>query len=102
MAENERTNWGVANFAFFLAGFGFGAALALLFAPGSGQETRDLIGAKASQGRDYVTARSREMRQQAAQMVNQARDVVAQQKEQLSAALEAGRTAYQEEKAKEH
>lgn len=102
MAENETSNRVGTSFAFFLAGFGLGAALALLFAPGSGQETRDLIGSKAVQGRDYVTARSREMREQAGQMVNKARDVVAQQKEQLSAALEAGKAAYQEEKVKGH
>lgn len=100
MAENETSNRGASNFAYFLAGIGFGAAIALLFAPGSGQETRDLLSSKASQGRDYVTARSKEMRSQAEQMVGKAKDMVAQQKEQLSAALEAGRAAYQDEKSK--
>ncbi|MGH9395906.1 MAG: YtxH domain-containing protein [Terriglobia bacterium] len=99
MAENE-SNYGASNFAYFLAGIGFGAAIALLFAPGSGQETRDMLGAKATQGREYVNARSKEMREQAEQMVGKAKDLVAQQKEQLSAALEAGKAAYQEEKTK--
>lgn len=99
MAERE-SNQGASSFAFFLAGIGIGAALALLFAPGSGQETRDMLGAKATQGRDYVNAKRREMRDQAEQMVGKARDLVTQQKEQLSAALEAGKAAYQEEKAK--
>lgn len=103
MAENitqSDNNRGTSNFAFFLAGIGFGAAIALLFAPGSGQETRDMIGAKAAQGRNYVNTRSKEVREQAEQMVGKAKDLVAQQKDQLSAALEAGRAAYQEERTK--
>lgn len=93
---------GGAKFAYFLAGMGFGVVAAILFAPRSGQETRDLIGVKADQGREYVTGKSKEMREQAGQMVNKARDLVAQQKEQLSAALEAGKQAYQEERTKAH
>lgn len=99
MSENGN---GASNFAFFVAGIGIGAVLALLFAPKSGQETRDLISAKANQSRDYVTNRSKEMREQAEQYVEKAKDLVAQQKEQLSAALEAGKQAYQEEKTKSH
>ncbi|HET7101273.1 MAG TPA: YtxH domain-containing protein, partial [Terriglobia bacterium] len=85
-----------------IAGIGFGAVLALLFAPKSGEETRDMLSAKANQSRDYLTTRSKEVRQQAEQYVEKAKDMVAQQKEQLSAALEAGKQAYQEEKTKSH
>ncbi len=97
--------------AYFLAGMGLGAVVALLFAPRSGKETRDYISHKAEEGREYltqkaeegrefVTARSRELRTQAEQVVDKAKDVVSKQKEQLSAALEAGKHAYQEEKGK--
>lgn len=98
MAGND--NGGASKFAYFLAGMGFGALFALLFAPTSGQETRDLLSSKANQGRDYVASKSKEMRDQAEQVVSKAKDLVAQQKEQLSAALEAGKQAYQEEKTK--
>jgi gas vesicle protein len=97
MGEHES---GASKFTYFLAGIGFGAALALLFAPRTGEETRGLIGAKATQGKEYVAAKSKEMREQAEQFVEKAKDMVAQQKEQLSAALEAGKQAYHEEKAK--
>ena len=86
--------------AFFLAGMGIGAILALLFAPKSGQETREFIAQKAEEGKDYMTARGRELRKQAEEAVEKAKDVVSKQKEQLSAALEAGKQAYQEEKGK--
>jgi gas vesicle protein len=89
-----------SNAAFFLAGLGIGAILALLWAPKSGKETRDLISQKATEGRDYLTARGKEYRRQAEEYVDKAKDVVTRQKEQLSAALEAGKSAYQDEKSK--
>ncbi|MGH9470229.1 MAG: YtxH domain-containing protein [Terriglobia bacterium] len=91
---------GGSAFGYFLIGLCFGAAAALLFAPRTGQETRDLLSSKANESRDYVSSRSKDVRQQAEQMVGKAKDIVAQQKEQLSAALEAGKQAYQDEKAK--
>jgi gas vesicle protein len=89
-----------SNAAFFLVGLGMGAIIALLMAPKSGQETRDLIAQKASEGRDYLTTRGKEYRRQAEGYVDKARDVVSKQKDQLSAALEAGKQAYQEEKGR--
>lgn len=91
---------GSSKLAFFLAGVGIGAILALLFAPKSGKETRDYITHKAEEGKEYMTAKGKELRQQAEGMVDKGKDLVAKQKEQLSAALEAGKQAYQEEKAK--
>ena len=93
-------NNGGTRFAFFMAGMGIGAILALLFAPKSGKETRDFIAQKAEEGKDYMSAKGRELRKQAEETVEKAKDVVAKQKEQLSAALEAGKQAYQEEKGK--
>ena len=91
---------GASKVAYFLAGMGLGAIVALLFAPRSGKETRDYISQKAEEGRDFVKTRGQELRSQAEQAVEKAKDVVAKQKEQLSAALEAGKQAYQEEKGK--
>lgn len=93
-------NNGASKVAFFLAGMGIGAILALLFAPKSGKETRDYLAQKAEEGKEYVTVRGRELRKQAEDAVEKAKDVVTKQKEQLSAALEAGKQAYQEEKGK--
>jgi len=100
---------GGSKFAYFLAGMGMGAVVGLLFAPRSGKETREYISSKAEEGRDfirskseegreYVNTRGKELRSQAEGALDKAKDVVARQKEQLSAALEAGKNAYQEEK----
>jgi gas vesicle protein len=91
---------GGSKVGFFLAGLGIGAVLALLFAPRSGQETRDMIAQKAGEGRDYVKTKTGEFRKQAEEAVEKGRDLVTKQKEMLSAALEAGKQAYQDEKAK--
>jgi gas vesicle protein len=91
---------GATNLGFFLAGLGLGAVLALLFAPRSGKETRDYIAGKAEEGRDYVKAKTEDLRRQAEGAVEKGKDLVTKQKELLSAALEAGKQAYQEEKAK--
>ena len=91
---------GGSNIAFFLAGLGLGALAALLFAPRSGEETREYIAQKASEGKDYVATKGRELRRQAEELVEKGKDVVTQQKEQLAAAFDAGKQAYQEEKGK--
>lgn len=91
---------GGSKVAFFLAGAGIGAILALLFAPKTGQETRDYISQRAGESRNRVTEKSKEYRERAEGYVDKARDSVNKQKEQLSAALEAGKQAYREEKGK--
>ena len=48
-------NTGGDRFLYFLAGAGVGAALALLFAPKSGRETRDFIARTATDSRDYLS-----------------------------------------------
>jgi gas vesicle protein len=91
---------GWSKMVFFLAGLGVGAIVALLFAPQSGEETREYLSQRADRGRDYVGGKSRELRRQAEELVEKAKDLVTQQKDQLSAALEAGKQAYQDVKSR--
>ena len=84
------------SFVWFLAGLGLGAVAGVLYAPRSGDETREVLRARAEEGREYVKSRAREARDQAAQWADRGRDVVSQQKEQFRAAYEAGRQAYHE------
>ena len=84
----------------FLAGLGIGAVVALLFAPRSGKETRDYIVQKTEEGKEFVRSKGEEIRKQAEDAVEKGMDLVNKQKDLLSAALEAGKQAYQEEKVK--
>jgi len=65
-------NLGV-KFSYFLAGLGIGAAIAILFAPQSGEETRKQIADKAQESKDFVTAKGRELRKQAEGLAEKAK-----------------------------
>jgi gas vesicle protein len=69
----------------FLLGAAAGAAIALLFAPATGEETRNFLSEKAREGRD-----------KAAEAARQGRDILNRQRDNLNAAMEKGREAYQQ------
>lgn len=74
----------------FLLGAAAGAAVALLFAPAAGKETREYLGERAREGKEKATDAAR-----------QARETVSRQRENLGAAIERGRQAYREAKGEE-
>jgi gas vesicle protein len=85
----------------FLAGLGVGAVVGVLYAPRSGDETRDVLRSKAQEGGERVRQQARRAREQAGDWVDRGRDVISQQKEQFRSAYEAGRQAYHEKTAPE-
>jgi gas vesicle protein len=84
------------SFLWFLGGLGIGAVVGVLYAPRSGNETREALRSRAEEGRDYVRTRARDVRSQAEEWVDRGRDVLNQQKDQFRAAYDAGRQAYHE------
>lgn len=80
----------------FLAGLGFGALMGVLYAPRSGRETRDALKSTAHEGGEYIKTRGREAKETVSQWVDRGKDVVGQQKEKISAAIDASRQAYRE------
>jgi gas vesicle protein len=80
----------------FLLGLGVGVGIGMLFAPKSGQETRDLIKNKAGEGADYVKQRSSDVKQTASEWVEKGKDALGRQKENISDAVEAGKQAYRD------
>lgn len=85
---------------YLMLGAMFGAAIALLLAPRSGEETRKLIMTKAREGADLVTTRTKEVADKTSGYVERGKSQIQQQRDQLAAALEAGKQAYREEKQK--
>jgi len=86
--------------SYFLVGLGIGALVGILFAPKSGEETRDFLSKKADEGRDYAQKKARELRERAEDLLERGKEVASRHKDSLSAAVEAGREAYQREKSK--
>jgi gas vesicle protein len=86
--------------SFFLVGLGIGAMVGILFAPKSGEETREYLAQKADEGREYAQRKARELRERAEDVLERGKSVAVRQKETIAAAVDAGRDAYQREKAK--
>ena len=74
----------------FLAGAVTGAAVALLFAPAAGEETRQFLSDKARESRDRALQAARE-----------GRETLKRQKDQVTSAIERGRDAYVKARAGE-
>lgn len=85
---------------FFLVGLGIGAAVGILFAPSSGEETRDYLTKKADEGREYAQKKARELRERAEDLIERSKDIMNREKGSLAAAVEAGKETYQREKTK--
>jgi gas vesicle protein len=74
----------------FLLGAVSGAAVALLYAPAAGRDTRE-----------YLGDRARESRDRAADAAAKGREIVTQGRETLATAIEKGKEAYQQARARE-
>lgn len=82
--------------SYFFLGLGLGVAVGVLFAPKSGEETRGMIRSKANEGADYVKRRSSEFREQASDAIDRSRQTLQRHKDNLTAAMDAGRQAYRD------
>ena len=69
----------------FVVGALTGAAVALLFAPASGEETREYLGKRAREGKD-----------KAREAVDQGREYYDRQRDNLVTAVDRGRDAFQQ------
>jgi gas vesicle protein len=89
MSDNNESSRIGGYLAAFAIGAAIGTGVALLYAPRSGKETRELI---AKKGLD--------LKGQAADALDNAKDFVQGKKAELAAAFEAGKDAMREERAK--
>jgi len=88
MRRRRRVN--IGPIPIFAIGVAVGAAVGLLFAPKSGDETREDISTNVREQIDKAAAKGREWKQQA-------QDAAELVKERIQGATEAGKRAYEEE-----
>src|SRR5258706_13455973 len=76
---------------YFLVGLGVGALVGILFAPKSGEDTRDYLAKKADEGKDFAQKKARELRERADELIERSKEVAGRKKDSISAAGGAGR-----------
>jgi gas vesicle protein len=82
--------------SYFFLGLGLGVAVGVLFAPKSGTETRELIRDKANEGVGYVKRRVEDLRDTATETIERSKETLRRHKDNLAAAVDAGKQAYRE------
>jgi gas vesicle protein len=82
--------------SYFFLGLGMGVAAGMLFAPKSGEDTRDFLRQKADEGSDFLKRRGDDLRESASEYVEKGRTVLSQQRDNIAAAVDAGKAAYRE------
>jgi gas vesicle protein len=87
------TREGVGYFCF---GTAVGAMAAILLTPKSGGETRAYVQSKASDATDYVKSTIDNARTTVNDTLNRGKDAAKKQVDNLSAAMDAGKQAYQQ------
>ena len=90
MADDQGAGAGNVLLAFLIGALS-GAAVALLYAPTSGRETREFLGEKAREGRA-----------RAADAAAKGREVLNQGRETLNTGIDRGREAYQQARSREN
>jgi gas vesicle protein len=92
MAENVGSK-----ISFFMVGLGIGALIGILFAPKSGEETREYLSSRADEGREYAQRKAKELRERAEDLIERSKEIMARQKDAISNAVDAGKETYKRE-----
>jgi gas vesicle protein len=86
--------------SYFLVGLGVGSLIGVLFAPKSGEETREYLSQKINRGSKHAQKKARKLRERAEGLVERGKEMVNQKKEQIAAEVDEAAKAYLPEKSK--
>jgi gas vesicle protein len=85
---------------YFLVGLGIGSVVGILFAPKSGEQTREYMAKKTRDGNEYARKKVQELRDRAEETFERGKEIIADTKGQIATAIDAGRETYHREKLK--
>ncbi|MBI5191725.1 MAG: YtxH domain-containing protein [Nitrospirae bacterium] len=97
--SEDRYSTGSVVLAFVVGGL-VGAGIALLTAPQSGRETREKIKDLTEDAKDKIKTLTAEAKDKIQQTYEQGKDAVADKKNVIASAIEAGKKAMEEEKVR--
>ncbi len=80
--------------SWFMIGLAVGAGACVLLAPRSGKDTRELIATKAGDGKEFLVRTGTLARGKANRVLDQGRMTLERANNALTAAVEAGKTAF--------
>jgi gas vesicle protein len=84
----------------FLVGLGIGSLIGVLFAPKSGEETREYISKKAREGNELARKNARELQVRVEEIVERGKEMIVETNGQIATAIDVGRETYQREKSR--
>jgi gas vesicle protein len=99
MADQNHNCSGLGVSIAFLSGAMLGAMAAILYAPKSGEETRTAIRGYARRTEEEVLEKAKEIRQDIAHTVDEAKRYLKETEATIAAALAAGKEAFKKERA---
>jgi gas vesicle protein len=82
---------------YFLVGLGVGSLIGILYAPKSGEETRNHLVQKAKEASEYAQKKGRELTESAENLMERGKESMTHKKERITTAIHAGREAYHRE-----
>lgn len=85
---------------YFLAGLAIGSLVGIVFAPKSGEGTREYLSKKLREGSKDARKKARELRERADDLVDRGKELVNQTKDQIATGLDEADKAYPPEKSK--
>jgi gas vesicle protein len=74
---------------YFLAGLAIGSLVGIVFAPKSGEGTREYLSKKVKEGSKHARKKSRELGERADDLLERGKELVNQTKEQIATGLDA-------------
>ena len=85
---------------YLLAGLAIGSLIGILFAPKSGEGTREYLSQKIHKGSKHARKKARKLRERAEGLAERGKEMVNQKKEQIAAELDEAAKADLPEKSK--
>ena len=85
---------------YFLAGLAIGSLVGIVFAPKSGEGTREYLSKKVKEGSKHARKKARELRERADDLVDRGKELINQTKEGIATGFDEADKANAPEKSK--